>query len=464
MTSISRFAAGAAGAIILVTAVFTLSTDSAAQQRADTSPNEVETLVRQALVSDPERRREALKALEERGKPDVAAGLIQMLRYFRDDDRAIVNTLEAVTNARPGTDWHDWILWQEAHSEIEPFEGFDAFKADLMSFIDVNFRLFLRRGVEHEIRLEEIVWGGVLKDGIPALNDPKHISPDEATYLTDEELVFGVEINGDARAYPLRMLDWHEMFNDVVGGVPVALAYCTLCGSGILFETLVTGRPERFVLGSSGFLYRSNKLMYDQETNSLWNQFTGRPVVGPLTGSGIELVVRPVTITSWQRWLERHPDTKVLSLDTGYVRDYTPGRPYANYFASPDLMFPALVEDTRLKPKDYVFALRSGVHEKAWPLSEFEGGRVINDQIGTLDIVLIGDAASRTVRAYDARGRDFTAGSEGTDSVESGGQSWKIEEESLVGAGGETLARLPGHIAYWFAWSGYKGEAPLFER
>ena len=138
------------------------------------------------------------------------------------------------------------------------------------------------------------------KDGIPALNDPKHLSSVDATYTTDDELVFGVEINGDIRAYPLRMLVWHEIFNDVIGDVPVAVAvaYCTLCGSGILFETLVEGRPERFIFGSPGFLFRSNKLMYDQKTQSLWNQFTGRPVVGPLTDSSIELTVRPVAITT----------------------------------------------------------------------------------------------------------------------------------------------------------------------
>ena len=448
----------------LLIAVISFSWSAVAQDRVREAGEGIEAQVRQLLVGDPERRHEALTALTARGNPDVAAALIQTLRYFRDDDHGIRDTLEAVTKARPGEGWEDWMLWQEAHPEIESFEGFDAFKADLFSLIDVNFRLFLRRGVKHEIRLEEIVWGGVRKDGIPALNDPKHLSSVDATYITDDELVFGVEINGDVRAYPLRMLDWHEMFNDVIGGVPVALAYCTLCGSGILFETLVEGRPDRFVFGSSGFLFRSNKLMYDQETHSLWNQFTGRPVVGPLTGSGIELAVRPVAITTWKHWLARHPDTKVLSLDTGFDRDYTPGRPYASYFSSPDLMFPVLVEDTRLKPKDYVFALRSGVHEKAWPLSEFAGGQVINDRIGTLDIVLIGDAASRTVRAYDARGCDFTATFGDADTVESEGHSWMIEEESLTSVDGQTLPRLPGHIAYWFAWSGYKSDAPLFER
>ena len=426
------------------------------------APEALERLVGQVIFGDSSKRRKALEALEERGNADVVPALIQALRFVRDDARAIVATLAALTDERPGDRWHDWMLWQEAHPEFEPFVGFDGFKADVMAVIDPNFRLFLRRGVKHEIRLEEIAWGGVAKDGIPALINPTHIGASEADYLRDDELVFGVQINGDARAYPMRILDWHEMFNDVVGGVPVALAYCTLCGSGILYETQVPGQTETFTFGSSGFLYRSNKLMYDRQTHSLWNQFTGRPVVGPLTGSGIELKVRPVTITRWKSWLERHPNTTVLSLDTGYARDYRPGRPYGAYFASPDLMFPALVPDAQLRPKDYVFALRVGQHEKAWPLTEFEGGKVINDSVGDLDVVLIGDAATRTVRAYEAGGRDFAMAASRPESLVADGETWRVEEEALVGMDGQRLARLPGHIAYWFAWSGFKAGAPLY--
>ncbi len=329
-----------------------------------------------------------------------------------------------------------------------------------MAVIDPEFRRFLYPGVAHEIRLEEILWGGVPKDGIPALTNPAHIAPAEATYLTDDELVFGVEIGGDARAWPLRILDWHEMLNDVVGGVPVTLAYCTLCGSGILYDARVPGRAEPFVFGSSGFLYRSNKLMYDQATHSLWNQFTGRPVVGPLTGSGIELRVLPVAITSWRDWLARHPTTKVLSLETGFARDYTPGEPYGAYFASAELMFPVLVADRRLAPKDYVFALHAAGERKAWPLAAFADRPVINDRIGELAVVLVGDAATRTVRAYRSEGRGFAAGDEqGT--LREGDRQWRVTEEALVGPQGETLGRLPGHIAYWFAWQAFVEGAPL---
>jgi hypothetical protein len=418
-----------------------------------------------ARLEQPRAARQAvLLRIEKRGKLDVVAGLIQFLRTSYDTEGTL-QTLSALTGDNPGPAWEDWMLWQEAHPQVTPFAGFDGFLADQMARIDPKFRLFLRRGVEHDIRLEEIAWGGVVKDGIPALTNPKLINPKDAEYrIEPAELVFGVSINGDTRAYPLRFLDWHEMFNDVIGGKAVSLAYCTLCGSGILFETTVKGRNKPFVFGSSGFLYRSNKLMYDTESNSLWNQFTGRPVVGPLTGSGIELKILPVVITRWEKWFAAHPDSTILSDDTGYYRDYRPGRPYGEYFASGDLMFPALVRDKRLKPKDYVFAVRSldknGMPvEKAWALSAFEGFKVINDSVGDKKVVLIGDASSRTVRAYEAGALNFAADEKSRGQVHAGGVMWNVTEEALRAADGRTASRLPGHIAYWFAWQGYKPKA-----
>lgn len=422
--------------------------------------SEVEVQVREILTTGTLERNQVMARLVERGNTDVVPALIQSLRFMGQDPWTISNALKVLTG-EDFTSWHEWVLWQEGHPEIKPFEGFAEYKAWVFSQIDPNFRLFLYDGVAHEIRLEEIVWGGVVKDGIPALVNPALIAPEAADYLTPDELVFGVAINGDVRAYPMRMLDWHEMFNDVIGGVPVALAYCTLCGSGILYETTVEGREKPFVFGSSGFLYRSNKLMYDHQTNSLWNQFTGTPVVGELTGSGIELRTRPVAITTWRNWLARHPETKVLSLDTGFIRDYRPGRPYGEYFASPDTMFPVRVTDTRLAAKSYVFALRDDAVEKAWALALFEGGAVINDKSGEVSIVLIGDAATRTVRAYASNGRQFTAVQDNPDVVQADGIDWRITEDALIPADGEPLQRLPGHIAYWFAWQNFKPQAAV---
>ncbi len=408
-----------------------------------------------------ERRQRAIRWMRERNQQDVIAPLIYALRYSRDDRHQIVATLERLSGENRGDDWFAWMLWQQANPQVVPFEGFDRFQSDLFVRIDPNFRVFLYPGVKHEIRLEEIVWGGVLKDGIPALINPELIPANQASYLQNDELVFGVEIDGDARAYPYRIMDWHEMFNDVVGGVPVALAYCTLCGSGILFDTRMEGGDEPFVFGSSGFLYRSNKLMYDKQTNSLWNQFTGRPVVGKLTGSDIQLPILPVITTTWAEWLSQNPHTKVLSLDTGHIRDYSPGRAYGSYFNSPELMFPALTPDKRLKIKDQIFGLRITGARKAWPLTVFAGGQVINDRIGIIDIVLVGDSRSRMVRAYRSGGRKFQKQGASLDTIQVNGEIWKVTEAALEGPRGQTLSRLPGHLAYWFAWSGYFPNAEL---
>ena len=435
----------------------TLNAASAAAQNA--GQEEVLDIIPRLLVDEPETRFEALDLLVKRGDPDVAAALIQIMRFARDADK-LDAALAEITGEDPGKGWPGWMLWQQAHPEIEPFEGFDIFKADIMAALDPNFRQFLREGVAHDIRLEEITWGGVVKDGIPALTNPKHLEADEASYITPDELVFGVEINGDARAYPLRILDWHEMFNDVVGGQPVSLAYCTLCGAGILYKTDLEGQDEPVIFGSSGFLYRSNKLMYDQATKSLWNQFTGKPVVGPLTGSGIELEILPVAITSWAAWLDQHPDTKLLSLETGYDRDYTPGRPYGTYFSSPNLMFPALVDDERLKAKDLVYAVRVDGLAKAWPLTDFDNGKVLNDRIGDLQVTLIGDAETRTVRAY-LREDVVVKATEDPTAVIAGNLPMKITEEALVAEDGTSFERLPGHIAFWFAWQGFIAGGPL---
>jgi hypothetical protein len=170
-------------------------------------------------------RVEALKALEELKNPVAVPAFIELLRFNNLFGISTVPALESLTGAKLGDDWSKWVEWLQQHEEIHPNRSFLAWKANVYSRIDPAFENFLYPGVLYRIRIEEIVWGGARKDGIPALTNPKHVKPAEATYLTPQELVFGVSINGDNRAYPLRILDWHEMFNDVVGGKPVTLSY-----------------------------------------------------------------------------------------------------------------------------------------------------------------------------------------------------------------------------------------------
>ena len=209
-----------------------------------------------------------------------------------------------------------------------------------------------------------------------------------------------------------------------------------------------------YVFGSSGFLFRSNKLMYDQQTKSLWHHLTGEPVVGPLANSGIKLKVKPVVTTTWSEWVRAHPDTLVLDLKTGYVRDYTPGRPYGRYFASPDTMFPVSPRSDRLRTKAWVFALRLGTRAKAYPLDVLATTPVVNDTLAGTKLVIVANAATRTVRAFERGEREFRQGPSGAELIEAAsGEIWTVEEEGLVSrATGRRLPPVGGHLAYWFGW------------
>jgi len=219
-----------------------------------------------------------------------------------------------------------------------------------------------------------------------------------------------------------------------------------------------------YTFGSSGFLFRSNKLMYDHQTESLWHNLTGEPVVGSLTHSGIKLKVLPVTITTWENWLRDHPDTVVLDINTGYQRDYTPGKPYGNYFASPDTMFPASPRDRRLPPQTYVFALQLNRQPKAYPLEGLSKKGVVNDTLAGVNLTIMADAATRTARAYERGGYSFAPGNTPTSVVEQkSGEVWQVAEEQLVNPrSGERLPRLGGHISYWFGWYAFYPKTEVY--
>ena len=321
------------------------------------------------------------------------APLIDVMPFTRSRDNFAVlgRALGNLTGERIDrweSPWHDLMVWYGERPKLRPPPGYIGWKGQLFSLVDPRFRLFLYDRAPTSIRVEEIVWGGVVVDGLPALVNPKTTGAEEAGYLRDTEAVFGVSINGDHRAYPLRILDSHEMANDVVGGKPVTLAYCTLCGAGILFDTAVGETSYEF--GSSGLLYRSNKLMYDRKTRSLWNQITGEPVVGKLVGSGIKLPVLPIVLTSWGEWKRRHPDTSVLNRETKYRRDYAIGAFYGDYFASPNTMFPVWKRSQAFPKKERIFAIRIDGVPKAYPLHELNrGGGVVNDTLGSKPLVVI---------------------------------------------------------------------------
>jgi hypothetical protein len=214
---------------------------------------------------------------------------------------------------------------------------------------------------EQEDIRDKIISGGPPKDGIPSIDKPTFVSVDEADeWIEDNELVLALEYNNEKRVYPLQIMVWHEIVNDEINNEPILITYCPLCGSGIAYIREIDGEEVEF--GTSGKLFNSNLVMYDRKTESYWTQIDGRAIVGELTGMELESI--SIDTVTWRDW-KKHNDSKVLSQDTGFNREY--GRdPYGNYYEDSFLFFPVENEDDRVHAKNVVFGIEINGEYKAY--------------------------------------------------------------------------------------------------
>jgi hypothetical protein len=351
--------------------------------------------------------------------------------------------------------WREW-MWTLPY---EPHPAYGEFKGKVYARIDPRMQAFFPPDVRASIRLDEIDWGGVGVNGIPPLVYPRVVSAAEARYLRDGHIVFGVVVNGQARAYPKRILAWHELATDRLGDVELTIVYCTLCGTVIPYESTVAERVLRF--GTSGLLYRSNKLMFDEATASLWSAIEGKPVVGPLVDWDVALTPRAVVTTTWGEWRTLHPHTTVLSQDTGHKRDYREGAAYRDYFSNDDLYFRVSKVDNRLKNKADVLTLRVRPRVGATPVpvaieaSFLENNPVFHFEAGGRRLVVVTSRQGAN-RVYDLRNEPVVLQSRqsGETVADTNGGLWRVSEEALVREGPDPvhLPRVVAARAFWFGW------------
>ncbi|MFQ5528436.1 MAG: DUF3179 domain-containing (seleno)protein [Thermoanaerobaculia bacterium] len=412
-------------------------------------------------------RKAAAKVVKARAGASMVPALVDAIFFTASQNRGeLYSVLESLTG-ESYSGYYDWIEYVGRQEDLTPDPEYPEWKAALLARIDPEYRKVFYPGAPTRIRLEEIVSGGVRFAGIPSLDHPPTIPGAQAGYLRDGEKVFGAFVNGEARAYPVRIMSWHEMANDTIGGEPVALSFCTLCGSGILYAT---GTPTggRRTFETSGLLYRSNKLMVDLESYTLWSNLTGKPVLGRLANSPIELGILPSTVTTWSAWLGRHPETRVLDLKaierefaTRFGFRYLPG---AADRARSGVSFPVWVRNQRLDRDREVFALRVGGVPKAYPVDVVLEEGVINDAIGEEPVVVVGEKGGG-VRAYARGDREFALGSEAGTLVDQNGKAWRLSEDKLVpleGSGATELARIGGHVSFWFGWFAFHPQTEVY--
>ena len=255
------------------------------------------------------------------------------------------------------------------------------------------------------VPVELIMGGGPPKDGIPSLDNPKFISVDEVNFLEDSDRVLAMNYKGIKKAYPIKILNYHEIVNDDFNSHPIAITYCPLCRSGIAFSANIKGTKHSF--GVSGLLYNSDVLLYDRETESLWSQIMSTAISGPL--KGYHLTAIPLRNTTWKDWKQQHPDSLILSTETGYRRDYS-SNPYRDYELDNSIWFPVTAKNDSFHPKALVVGIEIDGQFKAYPFSELDqiNGELRDDFAGK-ELTIYYNKQHESASIYDAEGKELAS-------------------------------------------------------
>jgi hypothetical protein len=333
---------------------------------------------------------------------------------------------------------------------------------------------------EHSVPYEEISSGGPPKDGIPAIDEPRFVGVEDAgEWLEPEEPVILLELAGEARAYPIQVITWHEIVNDRVGGSPVTVTFCPLCNTAISFDGQLDGQELDF--GTTGRLRFSNLIMYDRQTESWWQQATGEAIAGELTGSELETIPSP--IVSWEDFRSSHPDGEVLSRETGHSRNYGEN-PYAGYddVDSSPFLYDGPETPGELPPMARVITVDAEDEPVAYPYVILEESRAVNDSVDGEPVAVLWsegtasaldessidagrDVGSAAVYSRELDGRTLTFRSEG-DAIldEETGSEWNVLGEAVAGElQGEKLEPVTSIDHFWFSWAAFQPETRVYE-
>lgn len=316
----------------------------------------------------------------------------------------------------------------------------------------------------------EVFDGGPGKDGIPALENPKFVVASEANYLSDNDLVLGYKNGSEVAAYPHAILDWHEIINDKVNEHAFAVTYCPLTGTGIGWERVIDGKETTF--GVSGLLYNSNLLPYDRLTGSNWSQMRLDCVNGELLGS--EITTFDLIETTWATWKAMYPQTKVVSSQTGYSRNYD-RYPYGDYKTNNEnIIFPFSPKDKRLPAKERVLGVKIDGQVKVYQFNSLVGEPAIrNDTFKDRNLIIVGSKKNNFISVFDRKLSDgtelsFTAKpfDQGISAIvlsDNEGNEWNIFGEAVSGTrAGQRLTPVNSFIGYWFAWGAFYPGVEIF--
>ncbi len=309
---------------------------------------------------------------------------------------------------------------------------------------------------------DQVFDGGVAKDGIPSVDNPNFEPTLQNTYLNLNDLVIGIIYNGQAKAYPHRILDWHEIVNDQIDDRAFALTYCPLTGTGVAWNRELDGDITTF--GVSGKLYNSNLIPYDRKTDSYWSQMRLDCVQGDLIETVIETF--PIIETTWETWKATYPNSSVMTLDTGFSRDYN-AYPYDDYRTNHNrIFFPVEPVDSRLPSKERVLAVLTDIENKVYSIEAFSEDNVISDVVGDTEILVFGSKERNFVLAYENIGLQNVRISEANLAIaeDDNGNIININGEIISGPlAGTQLRQTKSILGYYFSLAAFYPDILIYE-
>ncbi len=321
------------------------------------------------------------------------------------------------------------------------------------------------------IPADQIVSGGPGKDGIPALTTPEVVSASQGdAFLNANDLVVGVVISGEARAYPHNVFWWHEIVNDVLGGKPIVVSFCPLTGSAMVHDPVIGGSTLNF--GVSGLLFDNNLIMFDRATDSLWAQMRVGSICGDFAETKLKLL--PIVQSTWKAWKELHPETTVVSFNTGFARNYN-RYPYGNYdqLNDTELLFPHTFIDPRLRMKELVLGIVNEGFARAYPYEGLGQRAAVNDEVNGKPVLVVFDKSSQMALPFDrtvngevlsfevSPGKGFPFQLRDVET----GTLWNLTGLAVEGPlAGSQLKPVATFSARWFAWASFNRGTDVFQK
>ncbi|MEM6902328.1 MAG: DUF3179 domain-containing (seleno)protein [Pseudomonadota bacterium] len=397
---------------------------------------------------------ESLRQIALRGEIALVPPLIHAMQFSRLPETEIARVLRRLTSENPGPGWFQWAQWLEANPQLILSPSLAQAVTTMWSSVDGKYRQLLPAERAATVSKASIFWDGSRVDAAPPQEQPQAVPPNEAFGYQPDDLVIGVTINGQHRAYSHAQLLLTPIINDELGGHAITVTYEPYCGFPVAFDRGLAGAPVIGSLEWAGLVYRSSRLLYDPSNdNRLWDPCSGRAVT---KGTAL-LGQAAATVTSWTAWRGTHPTTTAMATGAAPKASLESLQAQDSYIQSNRLVYPVHLKQPVLSAKERMLLIQHEDGDHAIRLSDLKARSVMNHTLnGKRVVIVVENPINCTIRVYERPNGQIFSPTEFVDRVfGSGGGVWKATEEALIGPDGERLARLPARGLFWFTLDGF---------